>query len=343
MDHMMPGIDGVETMQILRDIGYTNPVIALTATAMIGMAEEFMNYGFDDFISKPIQTKRLNRILMTHIKPQSEDTTPDEITYEDITVVAPVTDINIHNPTDEGLEEVIPFRHDHVHDLTWGGPAFMGETTLMGENISIDENVSLSSVGIAANGKYFKAPIRPTDMDKFLEGDGLRNDLRGDFMRNHSDSVSKIRKALENDDVKTAHITAHSLKGVAGLIGEKDLAISAQKLEYLFAAEHAGDIPAVMDALDSLEMELAHAISHIQDILPEKAIAEDYDNSDENKAQAAALYKKLYPLLESRRVDCLNYVDDLRAIPDAEQLAQQIEDFDFHIALETLKSLQRSL
>ena len=68
MDYMMPGLNGTEAMHKIRDMGYTNPIVALTANAMIGIAEEFIEDGFDGFISKPIQTKQLNAILIKHIR-----------------------------------------------------------------------------------------------------------------------------------------------------------------------------------------------------------------------------------------------------------------------------------
>ncbi|MCL2168956.1 MAG: ATP-binding protein [Defluviitaleaceae bacterium] len=68
MDYMMPGLDGVETMGILREMGYDLPIVALTANAMIGAAEEFIEKGFDGFLSKPIQTKRLDAILKKYIR-----------------------------------------------------------------------------------------------------------------------------------------------------------------------------------------------------------------------------------------------------------------------------------
>ncbi|MCL2752686.1 MAG: response regulator [Defluviitaleaceae bacterium] len=67
MDHMMPGLDGIETMHKMRELGYNHPIIVLTANAMIGQAEEFIKSGFDGFVSKPIQTKYLNAVLIKHI------------------------------------------------------------------------------------------------------------------------------------------------------------------------------------------------------------------------------------------------------------------------------------
>jgi len=68
MDHMMPDMDGIETTKKLRDSGYTNPIIALTANAVAGQANMFLNNGFDDFISKPIDIRQLNKVLKTWIR-----------------------------------------------------------------------------------------------------------------------------------------------------------------------------------------------------------------------------------------------------------------------------------
>jgi CheY-like chemotaxis protein len=63
MDHMMPKMDGVETTRILRELGYDRPVVALTANAVVGQAEMFLESGFDGFISKPVDLRQLNTIL----------------------------------------------------------------------------------------------------------------------------------------------------------------------------------------------------------------------------------------------------------------------------------------
>jgi signal transduction histidine kinase/DNA-binding response OmpR family regulator/SepF-like predicted cell division protein (DUF552 family) len=63
MDHFMPKMDGIEAVKIIRDFGYTNPIVALTANALAGQAEVFIANGFDDFLSKPIDIRQLNTIL----------------------------------------------------------------------------------------------------------------------------------------------------------------------------------------------------------------------------------------------------------------------------------------
>lgn len=68
MDHMMPEMDGIEAVQIIRqDIGtdYARniPIIALTANAVAGSEEMFLENGFQAFISKPIDTTKLDAII----------------------------------------------------------------------------------------------------------------------------------------------------------------------------------------------------------------------------------------------------------------------------------------
>jgi PAS domain S-box-containing protein len=63
LDHFMPKMDGIEALKIIREMGYKEPVIALTANAIIGQAEVFARSGFDGFISKPIDIRQLNNTL----------------------------------------------------------------------------------------------------------------------------------------------------------------------------------------------------------------------------------------------------------------------------------------
>ena len=68
MDHMMPKMDGLEATEIIRSLGYSLPVVALTANAVAGQADIFLKNGFDDFISKPIDTRQLNAVLKKFVR-----------------------------------------------------------------------------------------------------------------------------------------------------------------------------------------------------------------------------------------------------------------------------------
>ena len=67
VDHMMPGMDGVELVHILRakeeEFYQHVPVVALTANAIKGVQDMFLENGFDDFLPKPIDIKRLGQVM----------------------------------------------------------------------------------------------------------------------------------------------------------------------------------------------------------------------------------------------------------------------------------------
>ena len=68
MDHMMPDMDGIEAAEIIRrdcgENGAAAIMVALTANAMEGMREQFLEHGFQDFIAKPLDRKELNQLLL---------------------------------------------------------------------------------------------------------------------------------------------------------------------------------------------------------------------------------------------------------------------------------------
>jgi len=68
MDHMMPEMDGMEATKIIREMGYSNPIVALTANAVTGQADIFLENGFDAFISKPLDIQQLDVVLNNLIR-----------------------------------------------------------------------------------------------------------------------------------------------------------------------------------------------------------------------------------------------------------------------------------
>jgi len=78
MDHMMPEMDGIEATAYIRKLGSedpyfrTLPIIALTANAVSGIREMFMEHDFNDFLPKPIDTIKLNTILERWIPPEKQ-------------------------------------------------------------------------------------------------------------------------------------------------------------------------------------------------------------------------------------------------------------------------------
>lgn len=86
LDHMMPDKDGIETIKEMKERNDTpnqkTPVICLTANAISGMRETYINAGFDDYLTKPIDTNKLESMLLTYL-PQDLVTSAEDIATEE--------------------------------------------------------------------------------------------------------------------------------------------------------------------------------------------------------------------------------------------------------------------
>ncbi|WP_049945740.1 ATP-binding protein [Butyrivibrio sp. LC3010] len=86
LDHMMPEKDGIETLKEMRTINDSSnaktPIICLTANAISGMREMYINAGFDDYITKPIDPDRLEAMLLQYL-PEDKINSSDENVVED--------------------------------------------------------------------------------------------------------------------------------------------------------------------------------------------------------------------------------------------------------------------
>ena len=69
MDYMMPNMDGIETFKNLSKIeGFNSPVVALTADAVVGAKDKFIEAGFTDYVPKPIDKHLLNDVINKILK-----------------------------------------------------------------------------------------------------------------------------------------------------------------------------------------------------------------------------------------------------------------------------------
>ena len=89
MDHMMPQMDGIEATKLIREMGSENPhyaelpIIALTANAISGTKEMFLSNGFNDFLSKPIDTIKLNAVLAKWLPKEKQEKQDAKATDDD--------------------------------------------------------------------------------------------------------------------------------------------------------------------------------------------------------------------------------------------------------------------
>ena len=82
MDHMMPGMDGLEAVKIIRndissDYARKVPIIALTANAILGNDKLFLDNGFQDYLTKPIDMSKMDIILNKWIRNREKEASPE--------------------------------------------------------------------------------------------------------------------------------------------------------------------------------------------------------------------------------------------------------------------------
>lgn len=91
MDHMMPGMNGEEALKKIRELDDEDrsqiPVVAVTANAIRGMRDEYLRKGFTDYLSKPVETDKLEQLLKDHLAPNlivaiDEEESDDQVEFD---------------------------------------------------------------------------------------------------------------------------------------------------------------------------------------------------------------------------------------------------------------------
>lgn len=88
LDHMMPHMDGLETLQMMQQLienkNRNTPVIMLTANAIVGAKEEYLENGFVDYLSKPVHAEKLEDMILKYLPQELVSYSGDEpaVTYE---------------------------------------------------------------------------------------------------------------------------------------------------------------------------------------------------------------------------------------------------------------------
>jgi CheY-like chemotaxis protein len=170
--------------------------------------------------------------------------------------------------------------------------------------------------------------------ERATEDAQLQRQLQAHFVKNSRTTFKKIHEALEGEDRILAHRLVHTLKSNAGQIGESRLQNAAADAERLL---QDGTIPTA-DFMNRLQAELNMVLQQLAPLLDEtRASAKTLDAE-----QTLALLEQLEPMLHKRNPECLDLLDDIRAVPGAEELAQEVEDFDFKQAAATLAALRKT-
>ncbi|MBQ3911910.1 MAG: response regulator [Lachnospiraceae bacterium] len=108
IDHMMPDMDGIETLEHLRESGKNTetPAIALTANAVSGAREMYLNAGFTDYLSKPVDGAKLEKLL-SEVLPAEKLQKPVSLSASDTAGNTPETSRILVIDDDETVRELV--------------------------------------------------------------------------------------------------------------------------------------------------------------------------------------------------------------------------------------------
>ena len=249
LDHMMPEMDGIETLKRAKELkGSKNkktPMVALTANAVSGVKEMFLANGFDDYLSKPVDGKTLEMMVQKYL-PEDKilPITNEELSFEDDESYAQYSDYYEPRPRehdDSGSPTVsAPATTDTAHEAAGEGAA---ESSAEG---TAAEAAAPDGSGTNAEASTTKAPAEsqvPTsdpeneeiDLPTAMKYCGGMEAMQLKFLQVYVSRYQAVHDQLEKDLAEnnipdyTTHV--HALKSTSLSIGGVKLSEAAKALE----------------------------------------------------------------------------------------------------------------
>ena len=203
LDHRMPKMDGIETLVRMRELpdnlNIDTPCISLTANAVSGAREEYITAGFRDYLSKPVDGEKLERMLIEYL-PKDKVFLPESKEY-----IAAGSILKTGNLIDENVQ------NDENVDNN-------------GDKDVIDAELELDQIK-----KY-----RGIDVEVALNNCGsievLKNVIN-QFRDSIDDKSNEIEEYEQNGDIENYTILVHALKSSSRLLGAIELSEKARMLE----------------------------------------------------------------------------------------------------------------
>ena len=256
LDHMMPGMDGLETLKKLNDedlVPENTAMIALTANAVVGAREAYLEAGFLDYLSKPIEMKSLVEKLRTYL-PESAY---EENSYGNTDPEKESEDAGSGNVKTEntGSEKE---RNGESEEVLEFGPE---NDTVLPAKAEIDQksgtafkSYDLKSLG--AFGIDTEAGIRYSAKDE-----SFYQEMLTDFTDSLEEKLEAIKGCKEAGNLHEYEVLVHALKSNAKMIGATGLFENARAME---EAAKNGDIDHINKNHDNMvatAKEAAHMIN----------------------------------------------------------------------------------
>ena len=209
LDQRMPGLDGIETLAAMKELPLPGiqgtPVVALTANAISGARERFIRAGFDDYLTKPIDSKKLES-TMSSLLPQEKMIRPGE----------------------EGFLAMEMIMSGDVGSLDAAAAAGQ-EADLTPEDEFLRKFAEIEEID-------YKAAVSNCLKEKILKEAVL------DFTSAAKTGPDEIQRYLDAMDLRNYTVKVHALKSSARLIGAGAISEQAAVLEAFGDEENTAEI-----------------------------------------------------------------------------------------------------
>ena len=321
LDHMMPEMDGVETLKRLRKMhaeeGRTLTVIAFTANAVSGAREMFLQEGFDEFVSKPIEYLELERVLKK-VLPKS------------------------------GIVFVDKEWHD---ESRYGQGARTIEKRLeeQGTDAAAEESEEIETAeGLL--GRLERFGINTCAGLQYCRGDReFYKELLAKFAQDAVQKEQAIDALRQKEDLANYRIMVHALKSSAKMIGADSLSELARKAEEAAKNQDMEYIKAHHEELLKRYRETVLELSEAPDSDSGGPAAEDLENgtqiSEEEFLQRLNALRDSFDIFEVSQAEAL--IAEMSGMRYGEKpveellrnIREDVEDFEFGKASEKVQAL----
>ena len=223
LDHMMPEMDGVETLQKFKELeknpNKDTPVIMLTANAIVGSRDEYLAAGFTDYLSKPIQEMTLLQMILDYLpkdlieQPQDTEQTEQEEPMEKTQSSRPEQSEKAqkHEPeSSEKAQSPEPERTEETATKQAGQAGQLGSEML--QKLDHLEGFDVKTgLTYCMNQESFYAEM----LQEYLKGN----------------KISSLQKFFEQKDWTNYRTIVHALKSTSLTIGATAVSEQAKALE----------------------------------------------------------------------------------------------------------------
>lgn len=238
LDHLMPVLDGIETLNKIKELhdcpNANTPIIAMTANAVMGAKEMYINAGFTDYLSKPILEQDLNGILVKYL-------TVDKVTIRNIfeekqlEIDSQKVEITMDDVVDDVVDDVINVIASDIEEEL--PEAVDNESTNDINSFSTDNNNDNEPEKVVIDSEQ-KAITSWEDID-FLDIDtGLQycmnsKDFYYEVIKEYinSNRLEILNTAFKDEKWDEYQVNIHALKSTSLTIGAVELSENAKELE----------------------------------------------------------------------------------------------------------------